>query len=366
MNTKAKPIRITAYQADFGACYGYRLFFPLNAIATHHPDQYRIKITYQMKPEDIEASRAIILQRQVDGRSFANALTGRKNAKTRVIYEADDDFFSLPEWNPSHELFTHPDIRQNFTYFLEECDAIFVSTEHLAKVYGQHNKHVYVLPNSFDPDQIPQRPRNNRKPVVGWTGSGTHKMDFARVQPALETLRDSGEAAIKLFQFPDFKGAYQVHWVQWVDYYTTLALCDFDIGLAPLADHVFNQSKSNIKIFEMSLVGTPTIASAVGPYTAAIEHERTGLLIADDSEWLSQIRRLLGDPAFAEQLVANAREEVVQKYNIHENYKLWKTAIEEVCARSPKETKRYFTLSKSQVSMPLSHPGTRVPMAAAR
>lgn len=341
-------IKLTAYQADNGACYGYRLYNPLNTIQSHDENRevWDIRITVRYEPQDLEASDAIILQRQIDGSAFANAISARRRAGTRVIYETDDDLFNVPWWNPFYEHFQDAAFRQNFGFFLEECDAIFVSTEHLKKVYSRYNDQIYVLPNSIDPNFAIPRFGNNRIPVIGWAGSGTHRADFERMQPALARLAQDPDLRIRLFWYPDFSGpsVQQVPWVDWSSYYQCLALSDFDIGLAPLAEHIFNRSKSNIRYLEYAMAGTPVIASRVGPYAESIVHGKTGLFVDDDDAWEDTIRGLLRDEDLRHRLADNAKNDVLTRFNIHNNYVLWENAIRAICAREPKTTRRRFKL----------------------
>jgi hypothetical protein len=74
-------------------------------------------------------------------------------------------------------------------------------------------------------------------------------------------------------------------------------LRDLDVNLAPLEPlGRFNEAKSAIKWLEAALVGTPTVASPTGPYRAAIDPGRTGLLAGTAEEWTLAIDQLLRDP----------------------------------------------------------------------
>lgn len=342
-------IRVQAYQADFGACWGYRLYWPLGTLERFLPNQFQCPITHKMVPEEIEKADIILLQRQVRGASFNNVMTARARRGTKFIYEADDDFLNLPPWNPHYDFFHDPVVQNNLKIYLEEADAIFVSTETLRKAYSQYNNRIFVLPNSIHPRHVPVRLRNNRVPSIGWVGSGTHRDDFARVEKSLDQFKDRDDVLIKMFSNRSYTGAnvQYIKWVEWTDYYTTLSLLDLDVIVVPLEDHQFNRCKSNIRWLEASLVGTPVIASNVGPYAESIENEKTGILINDDSEWVPQINRLLQDREFAESLVANAREEVLDKFNIEKNYQLWARAIKNVHDRAPRKTKRTYALRQA-------------------
>ena len=360
---KKPPIKIVAYQADWGACYGYRLYFPLNTLKDKHEDLFKVDIKQLMTMPDMMAADIVILARQVNAKVFANAINIRAEAGTKIIYETDDNFIDVPEWNPAHEFVSDPRVQQNFRVFLEECDAIVVSTEDLKKTYSQFNDNVWVCPNSIWPEKTICRPRNNKMPVVGWAGSGSHHGDFKRIEPTLDELDRRGDVMLKMMWKPDYTGehVYQVPWVQWADYYVTLACADFDVGLAPLEDHKFNLGKSNIRYIEYSMAGTPIIASNVGPFADCIEHEKTGILINNDEEWLPAIDRLLRDRDFADQMTDNAYQDVLSRYNIHENYKKWRELLRTVHNMPKRTTTRNFTLREETEAQDVtaSHPATQ-------
>ena len=254
------------------------------------------------------------------------------------------------------------DIRTNIEHFLSHCDAICVSTEPLRRAYSKYNEHIYVLPNSIWP-RVPARARNNRLPVVGWSGAIGHDMDFMRARDALETIASTGEAYVKLFTFDDFPDGPTVQkmpFVPWKGYYQTLAALDLDVGIVPLADHRFNVSKSNIRYLEYTMAGTTIIASNVGPFGTTIEHEQTGILIYEDEEWLPQIRRVLTDPDLANRLLENAREDVLTRFNISLNWRMWRSAYREIVARAPKKLRGQYMLTKTGMMVSTETPFVRV------
>lgn len=362
-------MRIVAISGNMTACYGYRLFWPLNTLHLEDPDNYTCTITNLVDERMISGRQSnegpadvLILSREVHGPNLVAAANMRRDYGTRIIYDVDDYLFDLPPWNPVAKWFANDNIRSNIEHFLTHCDAITVSTEPLRRAYAKYNEHIYVLPNSIWP-RVPSRVRNNRLPVVGWSGAVGHDMDFARAREALEELGRTGEAFVKLFSCEDFPAGptvYNTPYVPWKGYYQTLAALDFDIGLVPLADHRFNLSKSNIRYLEYSMAGTPTIASAVGPFATTIEHDQTGILIEDDDDWLPWIRRLLKDPAHADRLAAAAREDVLERFNISKNWKMWRRTMQEVLARPPRKLRGSYVLAKTGLMVTTETPFVRV------
>ena len=86
------------------------------------------------------------------------------------------------------------------------------------------------------------------------------------------------------------------------------------IGIAPLADTVFNRCKSELKWTEYAALSRPTIASKSEPYNV-IEHGVDGLLAASADEWREHLLRLLHNPVEARKIGANARARIEREYD---------------------------------------------------
>jgi len=149
------------------------------------------------------------------------------------------------------------------------------------------------------------------------------------IEPALKQLKKDGDVFIKLWSY-DMDGVYKVPFVPFDSFYVVLSQLDAYIGLAPLTTLPFNKSKSNLKFLEYSYQGIATVASDFGPYAGTIEDGETGLLVRDNRDWYNAIRNLIDDEAEHDRLVKNAKKFVENHYDIRENYKLWKQAIDEV------------------------------------
>jgi glycosyltransferase involved in cell wall biosynthesis len=88
-------------------------------------------------------------------------------------------------------------------------------------------------------------------------------------------------------------------------------------GLDVLA-HPAEREGLGVAVLEASSCGVPVLACAAGGIVDAIEHERTGLLVAvNDAEALgAALERLIGDPALRRQLGAAARARVERDFSV--------------------------------------------------
>ena len=91
------------------------------------------------------------------------------------------------------------------------------------------------------------------------------------------------------------------------------SIAEVEINIAPLQDNVFTNCKSELKFFEAAICGTLTLASPTFAFRKAIEHGRTGFLVAphewDDAlhQTVTLVEDRVGYEAIAEAAFAQAR-----------------------------------------------------------
>jgi glycosyltransferase involved in cell wall biosynthesis len=322
-------LKIVAFRGDRAACFFYRLSAPLSYVAKNNPT-WDITITGVLDTRKLADYNIAIMQRQYRSDVFYPLLAMKKNG-TKIIYEIDDDLFNVPKWNPAYETLGKKAVQDNIKYFLSNVHAIFTTTEHLKSVYSQYCANIFVLPNSIDYEVLHKTPANSAKKVVTWQGSQTHDRDMSLIVPALKEVVKRKDAFLKLWQIDvGIPEAYQVPYVPFAAFYQMFSQLDGYVGLAPLTTVFFNKSKSNLKWLEYTAHGMATIASRVGPYADSIEHEKTGLLIEDNHDWLDAINYLLDNPEKHAELVKNAAAVVKEKYDISKNYVVWEDALKAV------------------------------------
>jgi len=330
MNPSDDRKKVIAYRADYGSCYYHRLFLPLKFLAQNHKEDYYIYPTDKMETNQLGVYDLAIFQRQYKAEVFENML--RMQAKgCKIVYEIDDNLFCVEPWNPAHNILGKKAVKDNIKYFLGKVDALFVATENLKEVYEPYCKRIYVLPNSLELSAFHTPPKNSAKTVVGWQGSHTHEKDVALAKSAIERLAREDEVYIKLWRIDlGIPNTYVVPFVPFECFHAMFSQLSFDIGLAPITYINFNRGKSNLKFIEYTAQGAVTIASDFGPYQETIEDGETGLLINNPKDWYDAVMYLVEDLDLRMRLLDNAKNYVLENYDMSKNYKLWKNAIDEI------------------------------------
>jgi glycosyltransferase involved in cell wall biosynthesis len=292
------------------------------------PTDPRIKRIAEKSAKEYDT---IIAQRTVNPAptEFWKSLRG---ADAFLVYETDDDLASIPPSNIAHRFFSQPLIRHNYLHNLSIANRVTVSTEPLARALREIHPDVRVCPNAV-PDWLldHERPRRDRF-TVGWGGSKTHDMDFAMCRHSLAKFLGHnpdvqfhciGVDYADWMKLPE-KQCRFTKWTPTVpDFFRTI---DYDVGIAPLAPHAFNESKSYIKALECAALGIPVIASNVYPYKNFIKHGETGFIVKYDHEWGKYLRLLKADERLRLDM-GEAAKKVAAKYTISKLTPIWKEAL---------------------------------------
>jgi hypothetical protein len=100
------------------------------------------------------------------------------------------------------------------------------------------------------------------------------------------------------------------------------------IGLIPLGSTPFDACKSAIKFFDYAALGVAALCSNVPPYADVVEHDRTGLLVANTAPaWAAGLSRLIDEPALRGRLTAEARTVVGARHHVGITVEAWRRLL---------------------------------------
>lgn len=333
-------IRVYWPLQDDTACTKYRSEMPFAYMQTKE-DEYYTEASRFFSHNSLSYFDAIWINRAPSGNVMAIVESVKRDGKV-LIYEADDDLFNIPEWNPAHKYYTE-DIKRQIRTSMAMADFCVSTNEHLANLLSKNSGGLkcFVGPNLLNMEEYIQTvagreldPRwtgyhlvkddkgspefvHESKPKLGmndmtpdeynpirilWSGSPTHELDLDQLTEPIKYIGKKYGIAIRFmfqnFMPPQFASAYASHgmptqlivseeyegFITYVpavktgDYQKVLKNLRPDFALCPLTDHEFNLSKSEIKPLEMAASGMPSIVSDYGPYKF-IKHGHDGLKV---------------------------------------------------------------------------------------
>ncbi|MBE6504817.1 MAG: DUF616 domain-containing protein [Methanobrevibacter sp.] len=268
-----------------------------------------------------------------------------KKHNIKVIYETDDDFLDINPSNPSYTyILEHFDKIQKL---VKNADYITVSTNELKNRLNRLNvNNVEIIRNYHVNDSLPMKPfeyRENNIIKIGYFGTLTHQGDLDLVHNVILRLKDiySKKGIEIIFEMA---GAAMIEDSDWINviklpYYPMSANTfyrwlsensDWDIGVIPLLNTEFNKCKSELKYIEFSALGIPVVASDVSAYSETIQNGVNGYLSSNEDEWVDKLSVLIDDPIFRNGIVNNARNDVIENYNLKSRVDQWDNIFKKV------------------------------------
>ena len=268
----------------------------------------------------------------------------------RMIVDFDDDFRNVPEWNPAQIKFQPgQEFHEAGLNHLKVAEMVTVSTPALAKEFKEDCHAVRVVPNLLDPEDWanwPADPRREHDPHlrVLYGGASGHFGDMDMAREGLEAMLRKQLVPWRLICFGavpawihevklEMPGKVVVlPWTTFRDYPQVIAWGGFDLAIAPLAEHAFNKSKSNIKWLEAGIQGIPFLCSKVGPYAkipagAAIRVENT------PAQWADGLRGLLTNEALRKSLKEKAYQVIRSSWTLDSGGENLQILLEETMSR---------------------------------
>lgn len=262
--------------------------------------------------------------------------------RTTVVFDVDDWFAGIPAYNPASLI--PGDIVNTMHQAMREADLITCSTPELAEAYGVLNRTV-VLPNYLDPDIW--RPFQDMAKLrshvhVGWAGAFHWRAgDLELLKPWIYDFLDGHPevrfAAIGCPELLEWLGIAglatptpkpgpktsvlnrHLHPYQ----HLPAMLANLDVGLVPLIQSRFNNSKSWCKGLEYGAMSVPAVASPSREYRKFIRVGVNGLL-ARNGSWRRQVETVMDD---LDAYRAGARK-VAEEYWIDDHVHKWVDAYE--------------------------------------
>ncbi len=290
-------------------------FIRLVAPLTHSSIQSKVSI--RIYPENTlmvdEGADICIVQRTAfDSLYYAKRLVSYLKSKgVRLIVDTDDAFMEL---DPEHIQYKEQvKLIKSMEYLINKSEQLWLSTQQLAESFNHHHK--VIMANTLDKriwqlhDTSGVSKSTTTSPLqILYAGTATHDSDLALVMPALENIYNNHPGAfeltiigvtdksmdypwIKKLQQPEPFGAMYPNFISWL-----LEQGPFDIGLSPLENSKFNQSKSDIKCLDYLAAGIVPVVSDIKPYQTKDIQDFIIKVKNTESAWTNTLESIINNP----------------------------------------------------------------------
>ncbi|MFF1634417.1 glycosyltransferase [Leifsonia sp. NPDC058248] len=303
---------------------------------------------------DRTAYDAMLVQRDaIPAEMVEEFLEYRRTQGIPLVVELDDDLLSPHARERLIEHGYDSDALDALGRLVADADEVIVSTEVLAERLRTEAARITITQNELDSKLWAPREETDEETAarakvasVVYIGSTTHGEDLELLRPVFEglTLPDGRSVRLSVIgvtttddewydRIPIPRGATQYpRFVSWLRSISSA----WDLGVAPLADTGFNAAKSDLKFLEYSLLGLPTIASAVAPYEGLADVGLT--LVSNDTDaWRAAIVSALSDRQASQERARTAEEFVRANRTIVNGGATaeWVSLLRRVATRTP-------------------------------
>ena len=285
-----------------------------------------VRIMGLAKP--IEAD--VIVMQRPSRRWWSDLIPFVQASGVKVVVDVDDMFAHIDDGNVAKGGYATKGAKAEaqgadwIDLACRQADLVTCTTPALAKRYG--HGHVKILPN-FVPESYfltfgvgPE--------TIGWSGSvGTHPKDLQVTRGAVQSALDASgwtfrvvgtgvrvQELLELTEKPQACG-----WVDFSGY--ALELARLRIGIVPLADTLFNRSKSALKLMEMTACGAAVVASPT-PDNERIAKMGIGVIATTPQQWRKRLNALVKNDEYRLDLAGQGRE-VMRGLTYEKNCDRW-------------------------------------------
>lgn len=267
---------------------------------------------------------------------FGPALFERIYARLnpKMIYDIDD-MIHLSHSSQANSFTKWLKGSSRITYLMRRARHIITCTPALDKFARQFNQNTTDISSTINTNTY--QPVNSYsniagKPItLGWSGSHSTERYLSLLADVLREVAKQRNIRLIVIGSGNFTiPGVQVESIAWNSETEVADLQRIDIGLYPLPDDPWVYGKSGLKALQYMALGIPTVATAIGTNFRVIHHEKCGLLVKTDQEWITGLLDLIDNPEKRRSLGLAGRDRVEKYYSIKANQDVYLAIFDKV------------------------------------
>ncbi len=308
-------------------CHWHRLIMPMRHWSSAH--KHEIRIEDKSFTGLFKTTPSHLFLHGVIREESLSSIGRLKDKGCRIVWNIDDDFWDIPEWSPvkiSEREFGCLKIIGDMS------EHIICSTPRLVSIVQKKfpSAKAHLGENLiFRPHYNQVQPHQDHLRVM-WQGSQTHVEDLLPISKCLDLVAADEEVKNAVeFWFVGYctseirrkylgELAIEQKFVEFEAYPSLLCSINPNVCLAPISDHPFNASKSNLKVLESLAMGAVPIGTGrmmclggkygdPGPYGKILAANSCGFVANSGEEYYRAIRYLVKCPEKRKAMAAAGR-----------------------------------------------------------
>jgi len=246
----------------------------------------------------------------------------------KIPYIVDYDDAVWHNYDVNENILIRLMLRNKIQRVMSNANIVIAGSEYIVNYAKKANAEKIVkIPTIIDTDKY--KCKNNHKLelfVVGWIGSQTTSKLIVAIDEILKVFTDKNNAIVHLIGF-DEKLASQLtcnyRIIKWDKKTEVQQICNFDVGIMPLLDSLFEKGKCGFKLIQYMGCAKPVIASPIGENNYIVENGVNGFLVFDKEDWLVKLQTLYDDKSLASNMGFHGYEKIQKHYSLENAQKIY-------------------------------------------
>lgn len=239
--------------------------------------------------------------------------------RKKIIYDYDDAIWML-ETSAENKLAKLFKAAWKVKYICKWSYKVVGGNEYLCEYARPYNNNVFLIPTCVDTarhHKYQKQHTNNKKVVVGWTGSHTTLVYLEPLVPVIQKLQAELDFNFTIICNRDPKWDIKDYsFVKWNGDTEVEDLFKLDAGVMPLVDDKWTEGKCGFKLIQYMSLGIPAVASPAGVNKIIVDHGENGFLATEPGEWEQYLRELIVDADLRQKMGSAGRQKIVNEYSI--------------------------------------------------
>lgn len=245
-------------------------------------------------------------------------------AARRLVLDIDDAVFCRSDGSESATR------ARRFAAMVRHCDEVWAGNLYLSDYVQQIGGEAVLVPTSVDPMPYAIDATKPAQTIdLVWIGSKVTLPYLQQISDALVAAhRHDSRVRLKVIADESMHAGLPIEFVPWSETGEAEAVASSHIGIAPMPDNAWTRGKCGCKVLQYMAAGLPVIASRVPIHELIVLDGQSGLLVADDSNWVSAIVRLACDASLRDQLGRAGRARLAGRFTFEATYQTIRDRIE--------------------------------------
>lgn len=185
---------------------------------------------------------------------------------------------------------------------------------------------VEIIPTVIDLERYPLKIKETQgKFIIGWIGTkSTFEKHLLPQRSWILKLQEDEAIEFHIVGITeDMNLGKNVRYISWTEETEVAHIRQFDMGIMPLQDSLWEKGKCSYKIIQYFACGIPAIASPVGMNNEVIFEGENGFLVQTEEEWLEKINYLKTHKEERSRMGQKGRQEVEGTFSLQATSKKW-------------------------------------------